>query len=103
MDKHIIDLVDHPTANSNLKVSTFRLARNKRPDSTPAGTRAASAVAYVGNDFTFVGRTAAEKLAREAAVTAWENVFGPMPWDEAEFIGAHLSFQVIYEVRVCPR
>lgn len=47
-------------------------------------------------------RLDAESRARQIALDAWCEKWGPIPWDFTEITSIHLTVQVMVDVRVTP-
>lgn len=49
-----------------------------------------------------VSRLTAESKARREAVKAWEDRWGPIPWELVQIVTTHVTCQVIVDLRVSP-
>lgn len=83
------------------------LPKNRRLE-LPAGTRYANALVHIegpirtGTEDEHKRRIEAETKARQIALDAWCEKWGPIPWDLAEITAHHLTIQVMVDVRVMP-
>lgn len=78
--------------------------KNTRPISVAAGTCWVSAVVPVERDFRPepAWRHKAEKRGRQICLDEYEKTWGDIPWDRIEFSIAHVTSQVVVELRVQP-